>query len=355
MAAGTAASDRKPVLAALPAVSILARRVAAAILLGIVAIWLGINLIQDPQQFVSVFLTGVTVGSIYALVAMGYTLVYGIIELINFAHGDVFMWGAMFSVTVAVSWLGLDGTQSGLVTLGGVAATLLVAMAFCAVMNVTIERLAYKPLRNAPRLAPLITAIGVSFILFNLAAAVYGFNYRSLGHLPARGDLRAGRRRLPLEVADRRADHRPGADRARLPRQADALGQGDARDGAGHGSGADARHRRRPHIAFTFALGGALAGAGGMLYVMYFTQVRYDVGFQLGLFAFTAAVLGGIGNLVGAWLGAMLIALIANFNEGLSWGSPGSDWTGTIVFSILILILVFRPEGLLGEKEADRA
>ena len=108
-------------------------------------------------------------------------------------------------------------------------------------------------------------------------------------------------------------------------------------------------------IAFTFALGGALAGIGGFLWVMYFTSTRYDLGFQVGLFAFTAAVLGGIGNLAGAALGGLLIGLIQNFNEGLSWHAPGSDWTQTVVFSILILILVFRPQGLLGESTVTRA
>jgi branched-chain amino acid transport system permease protein len=108
-------------------------------------------------------------------------------------------------------------------------------------------------------------------------------------------------------------------------------------------------------IAFTFALGGALAGAAGLLFVMYQTSTRFDLGFQLGLFAFTAAVLGGIGNLTGAALGALLIGLIQAFNEGLSWHTPGSDWTESIVFGILILVLVFRPQGLLGEATSDRA
>jgi branched-chain amino acid transport system permease protein len=108
-------------------------------------------------------------------------------------------------------------------------------------------------------------------------------------------------------------------------------------------------------IAFTFALGGALAGAAGLLFVMYQTSTRFDLGFQLGLFAFTAAVLGGIGNLTGAALGALLIGLIQAFNEGLSWHTPGSNWTESIVFSILILVLVFRPQGLLGEASSDRA
>jgi branched-chain amino acid transport system permease protein len=108
-------------------------------------------------------------------------------------------------------------------------------------------------------------------------------------------------------------------------------------------------------IGFTFALGGALAGAAGLLFVMFQTSTRFDLGFQLGLYAFTAAVLGGIGNLTGAALGALVIGLIQAFNEGLSWHTPGSDWTESIIFAILILVLVFRPQGLLGEATADRA
>ncbi len=132
-----------------------------------------------PQQFVLVFLAGITNGSIYALVALGYTLVYGILELINFAHGDVFTWGAMVTYTVAVSWIGLDGSQSGFVLFGALLLALICSAIFCATLNVAIERVAYRRLRNAPRLAPLITAIGMSFVLSNLIGVIYGFGYKS--------------------------------------------------------------------------------------------------------------------------------------------------------------------------------
>ena len=320
------------------------------------AVWLAYNFIKSPAQFITVTLTGITVGAIYALVALGYTLVYGIIELINFAHGDVFMWGAMMSISIGVTLFGLDGTQSGIVTFVLVIVTLLGCMAFCATLNVSIERLAYKPLRNAPRLAPLITAIGVSFILQNVAAAIFGFNYRSvdnilpteaifsLGGVPYRWkSLIVVLLTIPVLLALVYLVQRT--------RQGKAMRATAQDKEAALMLGIDVDRT----IGFTFALAGALAGAGGLLYTYYFTQVRYDVGFQLGLFAFTAAVLGGIGNLTGAALGALLIALVQNYNEGLSYGAPGSDWTQSIVFSILILVLVFRPEGLLGEKEADRA
>jgi len=352
----SAQTTRSPRLALLPTISRQARRVSVTILLGLVAVWLGYNLVQSPAQFATVTLTGITVGAIYALVALGYTLVYGIIELINFAHGDVFMWGAMMAISIGVGVFGLDGTQTGIVTFALVIATLLGCMAFCATLNVSIERLAYRRLRNAPRLAPLITAIGMSFILQNLAAAIFGFNYRSvenilpttaifeLGGVPYRWkSLIVVLLTIPVLLALVYLVQRT--------RQGKAMRATAQDTEAARMLGIDVDRT----ISFTFALAGALAGAGGLLYIYYFTQVRYDVGFQLGLFAFTAAVLGGIGNLTGAALGSLLIALVQNYNEGLSYGAPGSDWTQSIVFTILILVLVFRPEGLLGEKASDRA
>ena len=162
--------QRQPVLAVLPRLTGMLNRAFTVLILGLVVVWLLVNLVKAPDQFASVTLVGVTQGAIYALVALGYTLVYGIIELINFAHGDVFMWGTMITVTVAGTRLGLDGSQNGLVTAGGLLVTLLAAMIFCGALNTGIERVAYRRLRDAPRLAPLISAIGVSFVLSNLAA-----------------------------------------------------------------------------------------------------------------------------------------------------------------------------------------
>src|SRR5918911_708756 len=166
---------RRPMLAALPRFSQQVNRVLTWVVVGLFVIWVVGNFLHSPKQFVSVFLLGITLGSIYALVALGYTLVYGIIELINFAHGDVFMWGSMIAVTVSAHWLGLDGSQAGYVTAFFLFLALIACIAFCATLNVAIERVAYRPLRNAPKLAPLITAIGMSFILQNAAALVYGF------------------------------------------------------------------------------------------------------------------------------------------------------------------------------------
>jgi branched-chain amino acid transport system permease protein len=349
-------SVQRPVLAALPRLTGLASRVFGWALIALIAVWLVGNFVNAPAEFVSVFLFGLRDGAIYALVAIGYTLVYGIIELINFAHGDVFMWGTMVTVTVAGTWLGLNGSQDWFVTVPLVFVTLVAAMTFCAVLNATIERVAYRRLRNAPRLAPLITALGMSFILFNTAAAFYGFNYTGVGRiLPTDPLFTLGGTPYPVKSLIVILVTIPVLLAlmylVKQTRQGKAM-RATAQDrDAARMMGIDVDRT----ISFTFLLAGALAGAGGMLYVMYFTQTRYDLGFQLGLFAFTAAVLGGIGNIAGAALGALVIGLVANFNEGLTWYTPGSDWTQSIIFTILILILVFRPQGLLGEQAGDRA
>jgi branched-chain amino acid transport system permease protein len=305
-----------------------------------------------------VFLAGITNGSIYALVALGYTIVYGIIELINFAHGDVFTWGAMITYTVAVSWIGLGGSDpvSAALSFGGLALALICATIFCAALNVGIERVAYRRLRNAPRLAPLITAIGMSFVLQNLIGVIFGFGYKSSNAL------------LPTGAVFYIGNQPYGWDKlivllitvpvllglvwlVKLTRWGKAM-RATAQDrDAARLMGIDIDRA----ISFAFGLGGALAGVGGFVYFAYFTQARYDLGFRLGLFAFTAAVLGGIGNMAGAALGGYLIGLIENFNNGLSWHTPGPDWTESIVFILLILILVFRPQGLLGEQLSTRA
>ena len=177
-------------------------------LLGLVALWLVENFVREPKQFVLVFLAGITNGSIYALVALGYTIVYGILELINFAHGDVFTWGAMVTYTVAVSWIGLDGSQSGFLLFGALLLALICSAIFCATLNMAIERVAYRRLRNAPRLAPLITAIGMSFVLSNLIGVIFGFSYKSSNALlPHGADLPHRQPGLRLGQADRPAHH----------------------------------------------------------------------------------------------------------------------------------------------------
>jgi branched-chain amino acid transport system permease protein len=342
---------RRPVLAVLPRVTGAVNRVLTVALLALLVLWLVVNLVQSPSQFGSVALIGLTNGSLYALIALGYTLVYGIIELINFAHGDVFMWGTMITVTVAGTHLGLDGSQSGGITLLGVLAAMACAMAFCATLNAGIERVALRRLRDAPRLAPLITTLGLSYVLSNAAQFFYGPNYTGIGAvLPAKvlflnwpeKSLIVILATVPLLVVLTYI--------VRFTRQGRAM-RAVAQDmDAARMMGVDVDRT----ISFTFALAGGLAGAAGTLYLLDITTTRFDLG-QIGLLAFTAAVLGGIGNLTGAALGALIIGFIQAFNEGLSWHAPGEQWTTSIVFSILILILVFRPQGILGQPEADRA
>jgi branched-chain amino acid transport system permease protein len=352
-----ATSARRPtLLAVLPRLGREVNRAFGLILVALLAVWLIGNIVTAPRQFVSVLLLGLTYGAMYCLVALGYTLVYGIIELINFAHGDVFMWGTMFAVTIGVSWLGLDGSQAGIVTALLVLVTLLAAMTLCATGNVLIERFAYRPLRSAPKLAPLITAIGMSFILQALALRTYGPSERQADHVFPTDKLftignTAYATKSLLVVLITIPVLAALVYLVKSTRQGKAMRATAQDTDAARMMGINVDRT----IAFTFALGGALAGAGGTLFVFWQTSTRYDLGFQLGLFAFTAAVLGGIGNLNGAALGAVLIGLLQAFNDGLSWYTPGGDWTQSVIFAVLILILVFRPQGLLGEQISDRA
>ncbi len=316
--------------------------------------WLGVNLVKTPGDFLHVLLIGITNGSVYGLVALGYTLVYGILELINFAHGDVFMLGGMISASFAVGPFGLGANEQGYVLWPSLFAILGIAMVLCGAINVTVERIAYRPLRHAPRLAPLITAIAMSFILQNVALAWKGPNYVSLPYiLPQGAVFTVGG--LPYRWASLIVVLITAPVLLTLIYLVQRTRQGKAMRATAQDREAAAMLGINVNrtISFTFMIAGALAGAAGLLYSFYFTSVRFDQGFQLGLIAFTAAVLGGIGNLPGAVLGALLIGLIQAFNEGLSWHAPGGDWTQSIVFSILILILVLRPEGLLGERTPE--
>jgi branched-chain amino acid transport system permease protein len=324
-------------------------------LVALVVFWVVVNFVKFPADSANVLLIGVTTGAVYALVALGYTLVYGILELINFANGDVFMLGGMISATFATSVFGLTSGAHGLDWLL-VIATLIVAMVLCGLINASVELIAYRPLRNAPRLAPLITAIGMSFILQDIALAWKGPNFISVPDILPKGDVfdigGVAYQWNKLIVVFITVPVLLG-----LMYLVQSTRQGKAMRATAQDRDAAAMMGINVNrtISFTFLLAGALAGAAGLLYALYVTNVRYDQGFQLGLIAFTAAVLGGIGNLPGAVLGALLIGLIQAFNEGFNWHAPGSDWTQSIVFSILILILVFRPEGLLGERTPEGA
>src|SRR5438105_7745262 len=328
----------------------------AAVLVGLLLFWLVVNFVKGPSYFVTIAFIGLTNGALYALVALGYTLVYGILELINFAHGDVFMLGGLFSATMILSVFNLSTHPSTGSLVLAIVVSLLVSMAACGLLNAGIERVAYRPLRGAPRVAPLITAIGMSFILEDVAIGWKGPGYTAVpnvlptGHVFSFSGITYTWEKL-IVVAITVPVLVLLVWLVKQTRQGKAMrATAQDRDAAAM-MGIDVNRT----ISFTFLLAGALAGTGGLVYALYFGQIRYDTGYQIGLIAFTAAVLGGIGNLPGAVLGALLIGFIQAFNEGLTWHSPGSDWTESIVFSILILILVFRPEGLLGERTPEGA
>jgi branched-chain amino acid transport system permease protein len=324
-------------------------------LVGLVVLWLIGNFVKDPSDFTNVFFIGLTNGAVYGLVALGYTLVYGILQLINFAHGDVFALSGLVAFTVLFNWFGVSGETSTLISMLAILGGLAITIPFFATVNATIERIAYRPLRRAPRLAPLITAVGVSFIVQNVSLYFYGVDFRGGSELLPRnavfevGDVRYGWNKfivllitiptlLVLTWFVRSTRQGKGMRAVAQDQEASAM------------MGINVNRT----ISVTFALAGSLAAVGGMLFLLQF-NMRYDTGFELGLIAFTAAVLGGIGNLTGAVLGASLIGFIQAFNEGLTWYTPGSDWTRSIVFGILIAILVFRPEGLLGERTPEGA
>ena len=313
--------------------------------------WLVLNFEKSPSQFAAVTIIGLGNGVLYALIALGYTLVYGIIELINFAHGDLFMLGGMFSATFISVWFGQhESSTSGWLVFG---ACLIAVMIFTSTINVAIERFAYRRLRRAPKLAPLITAVGVSFIIQFLGIRWYGSGPKTWDSvLPVESLTIAGVDipwmtiisflvTIPLLVLMTFIVTRTRQGKAM---RATAQDQDAARL-----MGINVNRT----ISFTFALGGALAGAAGLLFQQTSGVTAYNLGYQLGLIAFTAAVMGGIGNLPGAVLGATLIGLIQGWNDGLPIGL-GQQWSQTVVFSILIMIMVFKPTGLLGKKVVEK-
>jgi branched-chain amino acid transport system permease protein len=305
------------------------------------------------EVLVQQFFNALTLGSIYALIALGYTMVYGIIELINFAHGDVFMVGAFVSFWLLTVPLGINGPVDNLPWLAVVLVVVFaISMAFMAVVGVVIERFAYRPLRNAPRLAPLLTAIGVSFILQNIIQIVFGASPERTPKLfppDWRVDIAGASVRydsififvltVVLIVALQMF-----IGRTRLGRAMRSTAQD--RDAA-QLMGVDINRA----IALTFLIGSALAGGGGMVYGMYYGQITFNMGFSAGLKAFTAAVLGGIGNTTGAALGGFIIGFLEVFSAQFGV----SRWAEAIVFAVLIIVLVFRPSGLLGQPIGERA
>jgi branched-chain amino acid transport system permease protein len=300
---------------------------------------------------------GISNGAIWALVAIGYTLVYGIIELINFAHGEVFMIGSF----VAAGFIGTIGLTAatgvpGLVA--GLALTLLVVMLVQGTLNVMIERVAYRPLRGAPKLAPLITAVGFSFILQNVGLLWLGGSPEgiedvidaqnvliTIGDIRiSNGDVLAVAVTIPLVLL-----MTTFINHSRLGKAMRATAQ-DPEAARLMGINVDTT------ISMTFLLGGMLAGAAGLIYALYQTTIWFFQGFQAGLIAFTAAVMGGIGNIRGAVLGGFLIGIIQQISDNRDALGPlpfGPSWTNVYVFAILVIVMVFKPSGLLGEQTRE--
>ena len=332
-------------------------RLAAAIVAALVVLLL-VQAAKDPGQFVSQLLIGTTNGAIIALIALGYTLVYGIVELINFAHGDNFMIGSFVGVTVlSGTFLGLgffapidSGSGTG-IRIFGVLLALVVAMLACGLINVGIERVAYKPLRNSPRLAVLITAIGMSFILQNVGLVWKGSFQIPFPSLISNANALAGitdavtYRWKDLFVVLVTIPLLLGLSYfIRNTRQGKAMRAVAQDKEAAAMMGINVNRT----ISVAFLLGGILAGASGVMFGLFNGTTVFDLGFRQGLFAFTAAVLGGIGNLTGAVVGGILIGVIGSMTDQYI----GVRWTDIVIFTVLILVLVFRPRGLLGDRSA---
>ena len=324
-------------------------------LVGVVGLWLLVNFVKGPEEFVNVGLDGLTRGAVYGVVALGYTLVYGILQLINFAHGDVFALSGLVASTVIFSVLGLTADSGGAAVVGGILVTLAITIPFFAIINGSIERVAYRPLRHASRLTPLITAVGMSFIVQNVSLALYGVDYESASDIIPQG--------AAFTIGDIRVTWKLIAALLIIVPALTVLSwfvaytkQGKAMRAVSQDTEASAMMGINVNrtISITFFIAGALAAVAGLVFLLEY-NIRYDTGFELGLIAFTAAVLGGIGNLTGAVLGALLIGFIQSFNEGLLWMTPGGDWTRSLVFGILIAVLVFRPQGILGERTPEGA
>ncbi|MFN7087062.1 MAG: branched-chain amino acid ABC transporter permease [Burkholderiales bacterium] len=304
--------------------------------------------------FLQQIINGLVLGSIYALVALGYTMVYGILGLINFAHGDIVMVGALVALTVAQA-LAASGLPAPLILLLAAGAATLV----CIAIGVTIERVAYRPLRRAPRLAPLITAIGISILLQYSAALVWGKQYISMPELVKADSIVVGGAHFTglqafifLLACAVMAGLLWFIKASRIGTAMRATEQNAEVAGL---MGVDINRT----ISFTFLLGSAIGAVAGVMVVLYYGLGHYFMGFMLGMKAFTAAVLGGIGNIAGAMLGGMLLGVIESLASGyigdLTGGVLGSNYRDIFAFLVLILVLVLRPSGLMGQQSGERA
>ena len=301
------------------------------------------------HAFLDQLANGIALGAIYGLIAIGYTMVYGIVELINFAHGDVYTLGSFFALAILTT-LGVSGELHGVALVVDITIAVVGAALLCGIVGVLIERLAYRRLRGAPRLAPLITAIGVSFVLENVMMAWKG---AGTGLVPALmpnpafvlGPLTVSLKQIlvvGLAIALMAALHTFVKTTA-LGKAMRATAQD--RDAA-QLMGIDINLT----IALTFLIGSALAGAAGFVSGVYYGSTWFFNGFGAGLKAFTAAVLGGIGNIAGAMLGGFIIGIVEAFSTWL----VGGQWSNVAVFAILIVVLVFKPAGLLGQAVTEK-
>ena len=298
--------------------------------------------------FIQQFINGLVKGSLYAMIALGYTMVYGILGIINFSHGEVFMIGAMVAMTVTTLLIGM-----GMSTILSLLIAILAAMLVCMFTSYTIERVAYRPLRHAPRLAPLITAIGVSFILQAIAMQVWGLeHFRFPDVLPAQrinlfGNVGVTMREIIIVVV---SFVMMGGlfflvNRTKLGRAMRATSENV------NVAGLMGVNPNRV-ISATFMIGAALAAVAGVLFATnYGGKVHFYMGFLPGMTAFIAAVLGGIGNIPGALVGGLALGMV----EAMGAGYISAEYEDVFAFVVLVCVLIFRPSGLLGQRVADRA
>lgn len=308
------------------------------------------------ETLIQQVINGLVLGSMYSLIALGYTMVYGILNLINFAHGDVMTVGALTSLTAALLLQAMfPGMPGWFVLLGA----LLAAIPVCVTLSLVIERVAYRPLRYAPRLAPLITAIGVSIVIQTIAMLVWGRNFLTYPQLVSNNPIHvfgATVTQTKIAVISLSGIVMIGlmllVNRTRLGRAMRATSE-NPRVASLMGV--------NPNfvIAATFAIGAALAALAGVMFATTYGVAHFYMGFLPGLKAFTAAVLGGIGNVPGAMIGGLLLGLIESLGAGyvgqFTGGVFGSNYQDVFAFIILVAVLIFRPQGLLGERVADRS
>ncbi|WP_436637191.1 ABC transporter permease subunit [Microbaculum sp. FT89] len=309
------------------------------------------------EYFLQQLINGLTLGSIYGLIAIGYTMVYGIIGMINFAHGDIFMIGA-FIALIFIILLGVTAGSSFLLLLFALLLVLMIAMALTAAYGWTVERLAYRPLRTSFRLAPLITAIGMSIVLQNYVQVVQGArvkplqplisgNFTIMEKVSPEGNFAVNLSYIQILIVVTTLILMVAFSliiaKTSLGRAQRACEQ-DRKMAALIGVNVDRT------ISLTFVMGAALAAVAGMMYLLYYGVIDFYIGFVAGVKAFTAAVLGGIGSLPGAMLGGLLIGLIETF-----WSAYFSiEYKDVAAFSILAIVLIFLPSGILGKPEVEK-